>query len=1053
MGQTALHVAVNERKRESVRLLLKCEHIDTNVPDSRGFLPLTYASEEIAHMLLEHSSFNPRHRHYFPPYCMFVTENKHKVIEVLDHFFPGLRVHDLPEFDIGEDEEKGARKKVQFGSMLELKTAEAAILASKRKSLTDGGNIYRKNPKDSVPTIDLTEDQRKQLAAATITTDRGRTQLHLAIETGNEDVVQMLLQEGVDVNAADNADWTPLMLALLKCKDRLIGLKIAIKLLGNGASINQADNPRRWTALHFVVALGKHEELTFLKENGADFNAPDENLSTPLTIACRWARTACVKRLLVEKSVDIQATNRTGNTPLHEAVKSKKTDLEIARLLLTSTPQRPGTTVAQLLNARNSEGNTPLHDALSQGLQLPLHEKGSALAPISEEILQTMETITMLLLHAGADPDAQNRLGESPLHYAASRATHILALQLLVRSDSNIDIQTNDYSTPYIIAIQRNNDEGRDYLAQCGADMFVPRPEDAPTTKLSLRDYRYLPLFVIYMLLHGIVLYPIEIFYQNIIGTRLTKILNYGISNYDNELRKDGPSKWLHRIALLISIGILIGIVALPWAIVSMAEAGYHNEAVGLYLTMLFSVQLFALIKASQDRLFFAVNHPVEQFRVRPQRFERKSIQAKMAASSAVAIALAYVIYVRDQVQPTQADRVTLSAKKKKKNPGAGYKFANIPPLLSIFVDFFTLCSFAFQTTDDTVAVETVIDAGSSSGGSSGEEFILKQFWDRFLLDFGQDTFTLSYWAVIGVCIFWFFLYSFVVATRDLLRKSWREKWFPFIHDYKLAASSIDILVGLLAGSGYSIISKTFFEILDCTDGLLDANLMVCWDPRHTRMATIGMIVGYFYILSATTITLSFREPRTPGARDIQYIGFFLLLETFLKTVISSMSVMLNRWPSYIFRGNALSYLLLLVATIVLDPCRNIRSINYLRTAVYSCAVVSIFVSFMWHNFPREVTQADAFVAWFVVSLVVYLVYKRIPVRDSIQGLNAKFPRRPKALAKGEPLPIPDAIQIVTSKPGSAATHPRPRTPPLVRDADGKQAALPGQVELAWKET
>ena len=51
-----------------------------------------------------------------------------------------------------------------------------------------------------------------------------RTPLHIAIQQGNTEIVQLLLDKGAKVNAKDRWDRTPLDMALLKGDEKLIEL-------------------------------------------------------------------------------------------------------------------------------------------------------------------------------------------------------------------------------------------------------------------------------------------------------------------------------------------------------------------------------------------------------------------------------------------------------------------------------------------------------------------------------------------------------------------------------------------------------------------------------------------------------------------------------------------------------------------------------------------------------------------------------------------------------------------------------------------------------------
>ncbi|CUS14793.1 unnamed protein product, partial [Tuber aestivum] len=79
-----------------------------------------------------------------------------------------------------------------------------------------------------------------------------RTALGVAAESGNEKIVELLLDAGADVDWVDECGLTPLLVASGEGHDRIVQL-----LLYNDANINWADHGGR-TSLHIAAAYG-HE--------------------------------------------------------------------------------------------------------------------------------------------------------------------------------------------------------------------------------------------------------------------------------------------------------------------------------------------------------------------------------------------------------------------------------------------------------------------------------------------------------------------------------------------------------------------------------------------------------------------------------------------------------------------------------------------------------------------------------------------------------------------------------------------------------------------------
>lgn len=102
--------------------------------------------------------------------------------------------------------------------------------------------------------------------------------IHLAARFGYSGLVEMLLGAGADVDAGADGGATPLLEASLGHHT-----EAAEVLLAHGASVN--GEPDRVTPLHHWAAAGNEELLQLLLARGADVNAQDESGRTPMNLA------------------------------------------------------------------------------------------------------------------------------------------------------------------------------------------------------------------------------------------------------------------------------------------------------------------------------------------------------------------------------------------------------------------------------------------------------------------------------------------------------------------------------------------------------------------------------------------------------------------------------------------------------------------------------------------------------------------------------------------------------------------------------------------------
>jgi len=103
-----------------------------------------------------------------------------------------------------------------------------------------------------------------------------RMSIHEAAYEGNIEAVKQHLAAGVDVNAKNDSENTPLHRAALKGHK-----EVAELLLAEGADVN-AKNKRYMTPLHLAARSGRKEIVELLITAGADVNAKDEDGKTPL---------------------------------------------------------------------------------------------------------------------------------------------------------------------------------------------------------------------------------------------------------------------------------------------------------------------------------------------------------------------------------------------------------------------------------------------------------------------------------------------------------------------------------------------------------------------------------------------------------------------------------------------------------------------------------------------------------------------------------------------------------------------------------------------------
>ena len=142
---------------------------------------------------------------------------------------------------------------------------------------------------------------------------------------GRVELVRVLLDQGVDPDAASDLGETPLMAAVVEGH-----LEIVRLLLDRGADPNKPDNDGDTPLGNYAAAGGSLEIVELLLERGADVNSPNIIGATPLLFATVFGRED-LARVLLDHNADVDAKTREDWTPWMEATAAGNE--AVARLL------------------------------------------------------------------------------------------------------------------------------------------------------------------------------------------------------------------------------------------------------------------------------------------------------------------------------------------------------------------------------------------------------------------------------------------------------------------------------------------------------------------------------------------------------------------------------------------------------------------------------------------------------------------------------------------------------------------------------------------------
>jgi len=130
-----------------------------------------------------------------------------------------------------------------------------------------------------------------------------------AAADGDLEQVRTLLDQGEEINSADNDGDTPLSMAAMYGHEVVVEL-----LLGRGAEVDCVNNNQE-TPLLFAASEGYTAVVHLLLKKDAEVDCANSEEDTPLSIAAACGHKAVVKELLVMRA-EVDCVNNKQKTPL-----------------------------------------------------------------------------------------------------------------------------------------------------------------------------------------------------------------------------------------------------------------------------------------------------------------------------------------------------------------------------------------------------------------------------------------------------------------------------------------------------------------------------------------------------------------------------------------------------------------------------------------------------------------------------------------------------------------------------------------------------------------
>ena len=240
---------------------------------------------------------------------------------------------------------------------------------------------------------------------------RERTALHQAASAGHTDTVHLLINRGADLKARDKQGKRASSLAFARKHGEIVAL-----FRKHGVAVH--DNLRQ------AAVEGEAEDVRLHIQQGANIHAVDDDQNTALHVAASEGHQE-VALVLVESGADVQARNTWNAAPVHYA--AGYGHLNVAELLIThGTPKD----LLREEHALNEKKAGALHYA----------------------VMNESKEAAKYLLAAGTQVDVREARDRTPLHLAAMEGDRSL-LDLLLKHGAAIDARDDQGLTPLHLAV------------------------------------------------------------------------------------------------------------------------------------------------------------------------------------------------------------------------------------------------------------------------------------------------------------------------------------------------------------------------------------------------------------------------------------------------------------------------------------------------------------------------------------------------------------------------------------------------------------------------